>query len=205
MRIAATVLLAGCWSGSAPPTPVAPAQQPRPAFTITEQSLGPIDARSPATLDNLRRLMPGYQVRPVNDPGLEYHVYDGAEQLLYVVTSDDLSVFNVHATSGKIAVSGRSWRVGKPFQDSSVLTRCECWGDNPTCYRGGEHVAVNFARECEGLTDGDRRAFKALDGLSPQRVIWSPTAFGSSGDDDGAGDGADPGDGGDGGDGSDGD
>jgi hypothetical protein len=184
MRIVAVVIaLGGCWTTPAPTTPTAaPA---RAELTITPTGFGPIDAQSAATLDNLRHLFAGYEVRAINDPALEFHVFDGNEQLLYVVTNDDLSVFNVHATSARVSVSDHPWRVGKPFQDAALLTHCECWGENPTCYRAGEHVAVNFARECGDLTSGDRRVLKALDGLPPQRVIWSPTAFGADEDERG--------------------
>ncbi len=179
MRALPILLVTGCWTTTTPPqTPTTPAAS-KVDIAITEAGFGPVDGQSPATLANMRKLFAGYDVRPINEPGLEYHVYLGAEQLFFVVTNEDLSIFNVHATSGKIVTREHPWRVGQPFQDSAVLTQCECWGQNPTCFRRGEHVAVNFARECSGLTSGNRRALKALDGLTPQRVIWSPTAFGS--------------------------
>lgn len=178
------VVAAGCWrSTDAPPAaPKAPARTG--LLTITETAIGPIDARTQATLVPLRRAFAGYDVRPVNeDDTLEYHVYKGDELLLYVVPDDDGSVFNVHATSPKIAVADRDWRVGTPFQGAATLTTCECWGDNPTCWKTGDHVAVNFARSCENLTSGDRRVLRVLDGVAVQRVIWSPKPFGAPGDD----------------------
>jgi hypothetical protein len=171
--------VAGCWGTTKSSDTIENKAADKPGlFTITQTGFGPITASSPATLENLRALFPGYQVRPVNDPNLEYHIYAGNEQLAFVVLNDDMSVFNVHATSGRIAVSDRSWRVGETFQGSYQLSNCECWGDNPTCYKTGEHVAVNFKRGCDGVTSGEHRALRALDGLPVQRVIWSPTAFG---------------------------
>ncbi len=186
MRIVYGLLLvvAGCWrAGDAPPT--AGASKPRPAglFTITELAFGPIDAHTQATLIPRRRAFAGFDVRPVNeDDTLEYHVYAGSELLAYIVPDDDGAVFNVHAASPKIAVADRDWRVGAPFQGASQLSTCECWGDNPTCWKTGDHVAVNFARSCENLTGNDRRVLRVLDGVAIQRVIWSPKPFGETDD-----------------------
>lgn len=180
MRALCAIVVAGCWNAA--PAPHAP--QPTIALSISETNFGPLDAGSPATLANLRKLFAGYDVRPVNDSGLEYRIYAGHEELFFVVTNDDASIFNVHATSAKVSTQQHPWRVGQPFQDAAVLTYCECWGDNPTWYRAGEHVAVSFKRECDGVIDQqDRRALKVLDGLAPQRIIWSPTPFGSPGSD----------------------
>jgi hypothetical protein len=191
MRALWAIVVTGCWNAApAPRVPVAPAG-PAVDLSISETNFGPLDGDSPATLANLRKLFAGYEVRPVNDSGIEYRVYAGSEELFFVVTNDDASIFNVHATSGKVSAHQHPWRVGQPFQDAAVLTRCECWGGNPTCYRGGEHVAVNFNRECDGVIDQqDRRALKVLDGLAPQRMIWSPTPFGPA-EADGSGSGAD--------------
>jgi hypothetical protein len=173
------VCITGCWGTTQTSDTIANQTVEKPGlFTITASGFGPITATSRATLDSLRKMFPGYQVRPVNDPNLEYHIYAGSEQLAFIVLNDDMTVFNVHATSGRIAVSDRAWRVGATFQGSYQLTTCECWGDNPTCYKRGEHVAVNFKHECGTMTSGETRALRALDGLVVQRVIWSPIAFG---------------------------
>ncbi len=203
MRIAAAlvVALAGCWGTGSPSETIGNTTPQRPGLlTITQAGFGPIDARQPATLANLRKLLVGYDVRPMNDPNLEMHVFKGTEQIAFVVLNDDMTVFNVHATSGKIAVADRPWRVGEAFHGAAELTTCECWGDNPTCFKKGEHVAVNFKRECEGVTSGDHHALKVLDGLIVQRVIWSPNAFGGEagvygGDEYGGVEGGEPDDG----------
>ena len=96
------------------------------------------------------------------------------------------------ATSNKVTVAGRLWRAGAAFQNSKDLTRCTCWGTNPTCFKKGEHVAVNFIRSCMETTDP--REIRVVDGLVIQRVIWSPTAFDNehaSAHDDGEGDSSD--------------
>lgn len=179
--------LAGCWSGASPPP--APPRSPH-GLVITEHGWGPIDASTVATLTNLRALLPSYRVVPANDPQLEYDIYEGTQKLGFVVINDDASVFNVHATSNRVRVDDRAWRAGEPFQDSRALTRCECWGANPTCYKAGEHVAVNFDRPC--LDGDDPRELRELDGLAVQRVIWSVERFGAPEVPDAATDSADP-------------
>jgi hypothetical protein len=178
-------VLGACWTGpvspAAPesPAPESPAPHAAP-IAITEAAFGSLAPDAPATLAFVRAAFPGYDVRPINDPGLEYHAYLGGAEQFFVVTNDDLSIFNIHATSGAIAAP-HGWRVGQPFHDAARITRCECWGRNPTCWHRGEHVAVNFPTDCDGITGVEIEAFRTLDGLSPQRVIWSPTPFDGSG------------------------
>jgi len=175
MRCAWIVFVTGCWS-SPPSTPAT--TQPA-GLVITQHGWGPINAATVATLANLRALFPVYRVIPVNDPQLEYDIYDGKQKLGFVI-NDDASVFNVHATSNRVRVEDRPWRAGESFQDSKALSRCECWGSNPTCYKTGEHIAVNFDRSC--LEGDDPRELRALDGLVIQRVIWSVEPFGPAAD-----------------------
>ncbi|MEP6861869.1 MAG: hypothetical protein ABJE66_14680 [Deltaproteobacteria bacterium] len=179
MRFAWIVVLAvsGCWSAT--PAPLAPTKS-QAGLVITQHGWGPISAATVATLTNLRALLPVYRVVPVNDPQLEYDIFDGKQKLGFVVINDDASVFNVHATSNRVRVEDRTWRAGESFQDSKALTRCECWGSNPTCYKSGEHVAVNFDRSC--LEGDDPRELRVLDGLIVQRVIWSVEPFGPAAD-----------------------
>jgi hypothetical protein len=149
------------------------------SLTMTPHGVGPIDSTTKATLTDLRALLVGYEVRPVNDGSLEYDIYKHGEKLAYVVPDDHSGyVFNVHAVSSKVEVTGHPWRVGRAFGDVAHLTSCECWGPNPTCYATGEHIAVNFNRDCADVTTGDRNALRVLDGEIVQRVIWSPSAFG---------------------------
>jgi len=177
VHVAGLVVTGACWRGAAPPPP-APAH-PAGEFAMSQAAFGPLDAHSVATLVPLRQTFAGYDVRPVNDDDtLEYRVFSGTEMLFYVVPDDDGTVFNVHATSPKIAVTDREWRVGAPFQGAARLTTCECWGDSPTCWKTGDHVAVNFARACGELVHGDRRVLRVLDGVAVQRLIWSPKPFG---------------------------
>ncbi len=174
------IVACGCWSGSQAPARPDPAKAPG-ALAIRPGGFGPIDANTPATLQALRQAFAGYEVRPINDDGtLEYRVYKGDEMLLYVVPDDDGGIFNVHATSGKVVVEGRDWRVGAPFQGAAQLSQCECWGDNPTCWKAGDHIAVNFARECGDLAGGDTRVMRVLDGITVQRIVWSPKPFGNA-------------------------
>jgi hypothetical protein len=186
MRFAWIVLIAGCWASSQPTTHGDLAKPG--AIVITEAAFGPIDGKTVATLVGLRAMLPQYRIVPINDPALEYHIYDGKEQLAFIVLNDDATIYNIHATSNKVTSSDRAWRAGEAFQQSKVLTRCTCWGNNPTCFKQGEHIAVNFNRSC--METDDPREMRALDGLVIQRVIWSPTAFGGEdGEDSEAGSG----------------
>ena len=174
MRGLCAIVAAGCWTT---PPPQAPAPSRPSQLVITEDHFGPLDASSPGTLAYLREHFPDLDVRPVNDSGLEYRAYAGSEEMFFVVTNDDLSIRSVHVTSPRVESRARGWRVAEPFRDSRVITTCECWGENPTCYHRGEHVAVSFDMPCEFAVD--TRDFRPLDGYAPQRVIWSPTPFGS--------------------------
>jgi hypothetical protein len=178
MRGVYVLALAGCWGSSKPPAKPEPA---KPLLAITQTGFGPVDAKTPATLTALRVAFSGFDVKPMNDAdALEYRVYRGDEMIAYVVPDDDGSIFNVHATSAKVTVEGRDWKVGAPFQGAAQLTQCECWGESPTCWKQGEHVAVNFARECGDLAGGEQRVLRVLDGVTVQRIVWSPRAFGTA-------------------------
>src|ERR1700712_3821938 len=118
------LLVSGCWSAT--PPPLVPTK-PQAGLVITQHGWGPISAATVATLTNLRGLFPAYRVVPVNDPQLEYDIFDDKQKVGFVVINDDASVFNVHATSNRVRVEDRTWRAGESFQDSKALTHCECW------------------------------------------------------------------------------
>lgn len=179
MRVAWVLLVAGCGANAPAPTISNRAEPGQTGLmVITEDGFGPLHADSKATLAALRAAFVGYDVRPTNDTGLTYTVLLDGEKLAWVIPNqEDGTLFNVHATSPRVETRGYDWRVGAPFRGSSSLTDCECWGDNPTCYRRGGHIAVNFARACEGLVGGDLHSLRVLDGATIQRVIWSPKPF----------------------------
>jgi hypothetical protein len=189
MRLALVILLAGCYRSTGQPTPIANKSDvgPEAALTMTPSGVGPINSTTKVTLTGLRTILIGYEVKPLHDGSLQYDIFQNGEKLAYVVPDDQSGyVFNVHAVSPRVAISGLSWRVGRAFKSSSHLTSCECWGSNPTCYASGEHIAVNFGRGCDGLMGGevgeedDHPGLRVLDGEIVQRVIWSPTAFGEA-------------------------
>jgi hypothetical protein len=187
VRLAPLILLGACYRSPPETTPIANKSEIKEpeGLTMTVHSVGPIDGTTKATLVDLRKLLVGYEVRPVNDGSLQYDVYKNGERLMYVVPDDQAGyVFNIHVVSSHVAITGHAWRVGRTFTDAAHLTTCECWGPNPTCFAEGDHIAVNFDRECEGLTEGDRRALRVLDGLVVKRVIWSPVAFGEASGED---------------------
>ena len=149
--------------------------EPPPALTMSATGFGPLKPESPATLVALREVFAGYEVRAVQENGLEYQVFEHSQRLFTVVPSGDGAIFNIHVASPKIAVSGHAdWRVGTKFSGWERLTDCACWGGKPVCFRDGEHVAVGFDRGCHGLA----RSRRGLAGLPIARTIWSPRAFG---------------------------
>jgi hypothetical protein len=179
MRALCVIAVAGCWATSSEPDVRVPAP-PRPdrELVMTSESFGTLDASSPGTLAFVREHFPDLDVRPSREDAiLEYHAFAGSDELFFVVTNDDLSIFNVHVTSPKITSRVHDWRVGSAFHDAKLITTCECWGQNPTCYRRGEHVAVSFEMPCQFAVD--TRDFRPLDGHAPKHVIWSPSPFGS--------------------------
>lgn len=155
-------------------------------FSITDAGVGPIDKATRANLTAVREIVGphGYAVRPINDGGVELHVYDGTEHLFYVIPNDDGSLFNVHVVSSSIAITQHpEWVVGKPFVHSDLLTYCEAWGSHPVCWREGDHVALGFKISTDGLVTPEDR--KALEGVPIQRAVWSPKPFGKDDEGDG--------------------
>ena len=189
MRIVHAVLVvatSACWRNADDP-PVMAKHGPAGLFTINQAGFGPIDAKTPATLIALRQRLTGYDVRPSNDGGsLSYDVYAGGERLFYVVPDDDGTVFNVHATSPKIAVADRSWRAGTQLAEAPVGLSCECWGvddDYTACYVKHEHIAVVFHFACQDQLGDNDSARDALVGVPVERVVWAVKPFGEDADD----------------------
>ena len=175
--------LAGCASTASPPSPVLANATPHgpssgALFTLEPSSLGPIRIDTRATEEAIQAAVGSlYTVKTIDDRGNEVHVYLGEELLFYVIPNDDQTLFNVHCTSPKIAITEHpEWIIGAPFQNSTPLTACECWGTHPMCFRSGDHVAVGFAIACENLDSPAGR--KALEGVRLQRAVWNPSPFG---------------------------
>ena len=174
----ALVLLTACYTGTPAETPAQATPPTNALLTIGASHFGPLDANTPATLVPLRRAFAGFTVEPRNDAALSYTVLAGDEEIAWVIPTDDGEIFNVHAKSGKVAVEHRPWRVGGPFTNSALLDVCDCWGDNPTCWRIGDSVAVNLERDCEDVTgEVNRHALRALEGAKIQRIVWMPRGF----------------------------
>lgn len=173
-RRLAIALVLGC-SASAPapappatrPEPPRPSEPP-PLFTIRSDSLGPLTAKTPATLVALRAALRGLDVVPLHDGGLEYRVTHAGARLFDVIPDEAGAILNVHVVSPRIAVAGRSWRVGAPF--SGEVTTCECWADQTVCFKDGDHVAVALAKPCREGAAGTR----GIAGVAIRAAIWSP-------------------------------
>jgi hypothetical protein len=180
------VLALSCYtSAPAPPvTPTAPAGPP-PVMTIEARAIGPITAKTPASLIGLRQALPGYDVKPAhlvlgpNTNRLGFNIYKDGERLLHVFPDGQGKIFSVHAASRKVVAADRPWKIGAKFNSVRAISMCKCWEEEVVvCFRVGDHVAVSFARECgwdSYSTDEERQD---LIGLPIQRVLWSPTAFG---------------------------
>ncbi len=160
----------GC-AGRALPPPVGNSAPTR-ELTVTADGVGPVTAKSQALLVPLREALRGYDVTPHNVSDLQYDVARNGEELFYVIPNgDDGLVYNVHITSAHVAIAGKRWRVGQPLADNHALDRCECWGNQPICYKTGEHVAAVVDHECEPTPD-------AVKGAAIVRIVWNPQPFG---------------------------
>jgi hypothetical protein len=150
----------------------------RAMFTLEPGALGPITETTRATEADIQAAVGSrYTVKTIDDHGNEVHVFLGEELLFYVIPNDDESLFNVHCTSPKIAITEHpEWIIGSPFQNSGALTACECWGSHPMCFRAGDHVAVGFKISCDNLDSPAGR--KKLEGVPIQRAVWNPQPFG---------------------------
>jgi hypothetical protein len=158
-------LLAAC--GPAATAPVQAPAEP-PLFTIDQTAMGPLNAKTPATLVALRATFAGYDVTPVNTDALEYRVSRGDQRLFEIIPDDAGHVLNVHVVSPAIAVANRTWRVGDAFTDR--LDTCECWAEQTVCFNAGEHVAVGLVAVCRNFTLAGRMA---LAGAPIRTLIWS--------------------------------
>lgn len=147
-------------------------------FSLEPSSIGPITGATPANQRAIQDVVGSrYQVKSVDDRGLEFHVFLGDELLFYVIPNDDGSLFNVHCTSNKVAITEHpEWIIGAPLTNELPLDTCECWGSHPMCFHTGDHVALGFQVGCDNLETPAKR--KALLGVPIQRAVWNPRAFG---------------------------
>jgi hypothetical protein len=196
MRQAWVVFVIACGARPAPAREPASRPEAPPLMTLRADSLGPLTPATPATLVALREALIGYDVVPVNDRGLEFRVSRHGERLFDVIPDSDGTLLNVHVSSTKIAIADRPWRVATPFTHAELVTTCECWGNQPVCYRDGDHVAIALARACEDGSYANAAARSSLVGATIKLAIWSPHPLAPGGcgstDDDGSDDGSQP-------------
>ncbi len=150
------------------------------AITVNDSAIGPLRATTPATLTSLRERLAGYDVKPVNDNGLEFHVSKDGQPLYSVIPDEAGAIFNIHIVSPKVVPANHPWQVGAAFRGAAALSTCDCWGTRPVCFKKGEHIAARFDRGCAGLDDAGGR--RRLEGDKIQSLVWSPKPFGSEDD-----------------------
>ncbi|NVB83611.1 MAG: hypothetical protein HOV81_34875 [Kofleriaceae bacterium] len=196
MRRAALVslALAGCYTGAKDST-LSNKSESRTTLAISRDGVGPINETTKATEEMLRAVLPGLVVKAKDlggGSGLVFEVFDGAEQLFYVVPDDAstdepedeappeerkyaTSIFAVFAISPKVAVQGRSWKIGSPLESAQGATTCECWGEGEVtaCFDKGARLRVIFEERCE---DAQEQGGKAMIGKKIARVMWKVQA-----------------------------
>lgn len=197
MRRAALVAfsLAGCYTGAKDAT-LSNKSSSLTALSISRDGVGPITETTKATEEMLRAVLPGLVVRAKDlggGSGLVFEVFDGTERLFYVVPDDTAeepsdddaatpeehtyatSIFAVFAVSPKVAVQGRSWKIGAPLESAQGATTCDCWGEGEVtaCYDKGARLRVIFEDRCE---DAQLQGGKAMIGKRIARVMWKVQA-----------------------------
>jgi hypothetical protein len=146
----------------------------RPPIVISDERCGPIDGTTSLTPEFLERAFGGDVTR--DDGG--YRVDRGERQLLVARPDERGKVCEVHVFSRTAEVRGKPWRVRKHFSGGEQLTDCECWRDQMTCWKRGEHVAVAFTVECGSFDGRDPDQRRALNGHNVYNIVWSPEPLG---------------------------
>ena len=162
---------------------------PEPAgshWRMSASGVGPLTGATVASLAELRRALPGARVSE-NDlgptSGMVFDVHEGTERMLYVVPDDETgeagtedhtyasTIFAVFAVSPRVSVTGRTWRVGQPFEDAAGIDRCECWGGGEVtaCFQVGSHLRVIFEASC---ADAVKQGARAMLGQKIDRIMW---------------------------------
>lgn len=182
--LALGALGASCYT-SAPVAPAVPVAEPTGAVvTIGPASVGPITAKTPATLIALRAALLGFEVKPAHIPlgagtnKLGYAVYKDGEKLLHVIPDANGALFNIHALSPKVAIADRPWKIGAKLASVKAISTCKCWAEEVVvCFKAGDHVAVAFSRECGYDTYESESDRQDLIGLPIHHVMWSPKPY----------------------------
>jgi hypothetical protein len=167
------LVVAACGTRAAPVV-IANTAKPSARLAITAEGIGPVSVHDIYSLKSLIASLrgSGYTVDEVDNKGLEYHVSSGDEELFYVIPDDNGGVFNVHATSPRIAIADHpDWHIGAPITSIDALSLCDCWGRHSVCFKSGEHVAIAFDEGC-GVTD-----LRVLIGKPIRSAVWSPAPF----------------------------
>ena len=175
---------ASCYTSVPAPAPVPVPVEAAAAFTIRPASVGPITAKTPATLIALRAALLGYEVKPAHlvlgasTNRLGYNVYKDGEKLLHVIPDAAGGIFNVHALSPKVAIADRPWKIGAKLNGVKSISTCKCWAEEVVvCFKAGDHVAVAFARECGYDSYETEEERQDLIGLPIHRLLWSPKPY----------------------------
>jgi hypothetical protein len=112
--------------------------QQKAAITITEASVGPINAKTPFSIAVLRNLFPGYRVVTGTGSyeGIEFpiiKVMDGQSELLEINSDEDnKTIFSVITTNPRVTLDGNG-AIGLLY--SEIFGK----GRSPHCYEGKEN------------------------------------------------------------------
>jgi hypothetical protein len=176
------------------------------ALVVRETGVGPIDGNVEVSVENVRALLPGYDVTGdasmtlTSDGGPgppEIRVSSKGEDLLVIVPTERGHVLFALVLSSRVASQAR-WRVGDKLSDPSQLAGCNCVGAGLTCFTKGSHIGLivddhcttkleddamagrdTVSREYRRLANGEPAALAALNGHTVQRLSWYPRALDS--------------------------
>ena len=173
----------------------------RVGLTLTAEGIGPIDAATPATIEELRKRLPGYEVKEQTS-GLDLgapnlHVLADGRTVLIVLPTERHELYTVRVVSPDVSAAN-GWRTGTTLDDTEALTQCSCLADGLHCTGKDARVGVILNDDClrkmmdsrrkqmygepetsqdewyRKLKTGDRTALAQLAGRRIRMLLWQP-------------------------------
>jgi hypothetical protein len=160
--------------------------QQKPAITITETGVGPINAKTPFNIAVLKRLFPGYRVVAGTGSyeGMDYpiiKVMDGTSELLEITSDgDSKAIFSISTTSPRVTLDGKGV-IGLLYSEvfgKEVSPHCYEGKENDSglvfCHRpASSHIGFVF----DGVSDdpfSDMPSIAALRKWRVKEIFWKP-------------------------------